>query len=345
MFLKQLSELPGVSGDEGRVRSFIQEKLSAWGLEHDCDALGNLYAYKKSPDGKNRSKEQWGDLMLAAHMDEVGLMVSNVEKSGHLRFYKVGGIDERTLVSRPVRIGKSGVKGVIGAKAIHLQKKEERGKPLPVEKLYIDIGAKDRDDALKAVKKGDYVSFMTDAAETSETVRGKALDNRAGCAALLEILQRDYPLSFTAVFTVQEEIGCRGARVAAYRLNPRTALVLETTMAADLPEVEEKDQSTVLGNGPAFTLQDDSVITHPRVLECLVDVAREQNIPYQYRRYAGNFTDGGAISLARGGVKTGVISTPCRYLHSPLSLMRLDDWKNMVEVVDGFIRKVESKGL
>lgn len=339
MFLKELSELPGVSGDEGRVREFIREKLSAWGIEHDCDTLGNLYAFK------NGSKGAEGGLMLAAHMDEVGLMVSAIEKSGHLRFYKVGGIDEQILVSRPVRIGSNAIPGVIGAKAIHLQKKAEREKPLEVDKLYIDIGARDKDDAAKAVKIGDYVSFAAEAATLGGSFKGKALDNRAGCAALLEILQRDFPGSFVAVFTVQEEIGCRGAKVAAYRLNPRTALVVETTIAADLPEVREKDQVTVLGKGPAFTLQDDSVITHPRVLERLVTVAQERGIPYQFRGYTGNFTDGGAVSRARDGVPTGVISTPCRYLHGPASLICLEDWRNLMEVVDGFIRSVLAKGL
>lgn len=342
MFLKELSELPGVSGDEGQVRSFIREKLSDWGIRHDCDTLGNLYAYK---EGGGKSTETQGCLMLAAHMDEVGLMVSAVEKSGHLRFYKVGGVDERFLVSRPVRIGSGGIQGIIGAKAIHLQKKEERGKPLPVENLYIDIGAKDKDDALKAVKIGDYVSFSAEAHQFRDTFRGKALDNRAGCGALLEILQRDYPGPFTAVFTVQEEIGCRGARVAAFRLKPRMALVLETTLAADLPEVQEKDQGTQLGKGPAFTLQDSSLITHPRILERLIAVALERGIPYQFRRYAGSATDAGAISLSRSGVPAGVVSTPCRYLHSPASLLCLADWRDQVNVVDGFIRSELAKGL
>ena len=341
MFLKELSELSGVSGDEGRVRNFIREKLTAWGIDHDCDSLGNLYAYKNGSKGAGKG----GELMLAAHMDEVGLMVSSIEKSGHLRFYKVGGIDETVLVSRPVRVGANAVPGVIGAKAVHLQKKAEREKPLEVDNLYIDIGAKDKDDAAKAVTIGDYVSFAAEAAQLGGCFRGKALDNRAGCAALLEILGREFPGSFTAVFTVQEEIGCRGARVAAYRLHPRAALVVETTYAADLPEVKEKDQFTVLGKGPAFTLQDDSLIAHPRVLERLMAVAQEQGIAYQFRRFSGNFTEGGPISRTHEGVPTGVISTPCRYLHGPASLINLDDWQGVVKVADGFIRTVLAKGL
>ncbi len=341
MFLKELSEISGVSGDEGRVRDFIRDKLTAWKIEHACDSLGNLYAYKSG----SKKTEKKRELMLAAHMDEVGLMVSSIEKSGHLRFYKVGGIDESFLVSKPVVVGSNAVPGVIGAKAIHLQKKAEREKPLEVDNLYIDIGAKDKDDAARAVKIGDYVTFAAEAAQLGECFRGKALDNRAGCAALLEILQRDFAASFVAVFTVQEEIGGRGARVAAYRLNPKTALVVETTIAADLPEIKEKDQVTALGKGPAFTLQDGSLIAHPRVLERLVAVAQEQGIPYQFRRFAGNFTDGGPISCAHEGVPTGVISTPCRYLHGPASLINLEDWRKVIEVVDEFIRTVMAKGL
>lgn len=340
MLIKELSAIPGVAGDETRVRNYIREKLAAWGLKNYTDALGNLYVLK---EGQNRGEGP--GLMLCAHMDEVGLMVSSIEKSGHLRFYKVGGVYESALISKPVKIGPDDVYGVIGAKAIHLQKAEERKKALGLENLYIDIGAKNKGDAEKAVKIGDYVSFYSEASCYKHLVRGKALDNRAGCAALLEILQRDYPCSFTAVFTVQEEVGIRGARVAAYRVNPRLALVLETTIAADTPGSKEYEQSTTLGDGPAFTIKDDSVITHPRLLERLVQVAEKQQRPYQFRRYGGSFTDAGALTVSRGGVAAGVISTPCRYIHSPLSMLNQKDWRHLVEVVDGFIRSIDEEGL
>lgn len=340
MLITALSQIPGVSGDEARVRNFIKEKLSLWGIKHHTDSLGNLYALKEG----SKNREETG-LMLCAHMDEVGLMVSAIEKSGHLRFYKVGGIYERYLVSKPVCIGANDVLGVIGAKAVHLQKKEEREKPLDAEKLYIDIGAKNKEDAEKVVKVGDYVSFWSEASSSANIIKGKALDNRAGCAALLEILQRDYPISFTAVFTVQEEIGIRGARVAAYRVNPRIALVIETTGAVDIPEAREQDYATSLGAGPAFTVQDESVIAHPRILERLIEVAESQKKPYQFRRYGGNFTDAGAIAPAGGGVAAGVISTPCRYIHTPASMLFKEDWENLVEIVDAFIRSVHEKGL
>jgi putative aminopeptidase FrvX len=342
MYLKELSQMHGVSGDEKKVRDFIKAKLTARQIKTYSDSMGNLYAFK---EGKVAGEEP--GIMLSAHMDEVGLMISSIEKSGHLRFYKVGGINEEALVSKPVQIGPQGISGVIGAKAIHLQKKEERQKALQVDDLYIDIGVKNKEEAEKYVEIGDYATFDTKAHIFEGYFRGKALDDRAGCAALLEILSRDHPFPFTAVFTVQEEVGARGAKVAAYRVRPKVALVLETTPAIDLPglDVEEQDYSTALGRGPAFTLMDNSVITHPRVLERLIAVAEQEKRPYQFRRYTGSFTDAGAITVSRRGVLTGVVSTPCRYIHTPVSILCLEDWKHLVEIVDTFIRSVNERGL
>lgn len=340
MYIKELSQLPGVSGDESRVRNFIKEKLVQWGIKNQTDSMGNLYAFKEG-----RGKGEDSGIMLTAHMDEVGLMVSSIEKSGHLRFYKVGGIYEHTLVSKPVKIGHRDVRGVIGAKAIHLQKKDERKKALEVDKLYIDIGAKNREDAEKAIKIGDYVSFDSEASTIENLVKGKAFDNRAGCAALLEILQKDYPFSFTVVFTVQEEVGSRGARAAAHRVNPRIALVLETTGAMDIPGVKEQNGSVAIGGGPAFTLMDDSFMAHPQILDRLVLIAGQEKIPYQFRRYTGSFTDAGAVALAHSGAAVGVISTPCRYIHTPVSLLSLEDWNHLVNIIDLFIRSVSEKGI
>ncbi|MGI5875214.1 MAG: M42 family metallopeptidase [Dethiobacteria bacterium] len=339
MYLKELSQISGVSGDERRVRNFIREKLEAWGIKNYVDTMGNLYAFKEGGTAGEQS------LMLSAHMDEVGLMISSIEKNGHLRFYLVGGVNKDFLVSKPVKIGSRGISGVIGAKAIHLQKKEERQKTLEVEQLYIDIGVKNKEEAEKHVKIGDYVTFDTTAESTDHYFRGKALDNRAGCAALLQILKRDYPFNFTAVFTVQEEVGIRGAKVAAYHVKPEIALIIETTLAVDVPGAKEQDHSTSLGSGPAFTLMDNSVITHPKLLERLIEIAEQEKRPYQFRRYTGSFTDAGAVSVSRGGVISGVISTPCRYIHTPVSQLCLDDWRHLVEIVDSFIRSVNIRGL
>ncbi len=339
MLIKELSEIPGVSGDESRVRAFIRQELDKMGVLSATDSIGNLYAFKGD------SKWQEGSVMLTAHMDEVGMMIASIEKSGHLKVYPVGGLDELLLLSKSVRIGPDNIPGVIGAKAVHLQKKEEREKAVEIDKLYIDIGARDKEDAEKSVKVGDYISFLSEGRlQQGDLFSGKALDNRAGCAALLEILKKDYPFSITGVFSVQEEVGLRGAKVAAYRINPRIALVIETTTAADLPDIKEHEHATSLGKGPAFTIRDDSVITHPLILERLLSVAEKEGIPFQFRRFTGSFTDAGAISLSRSGVMSGVISTPCRYLHSPASLINLHDWRNLVQVVDGFLNSIGEKG-
>lgn len=340
MLIKELSELSGVSGNEGKVRSYIKEQLSQMSIKYQVDSIGNLFAFK---EGKNRSGKY--NLMLSAHMDEVGMMISSVEKSGHLRFYKIGGVDEASLLSTPVTIGNDNVPGVIGAKAIHLQKKEERNNPLDIEKMYIDIGAKNKEDAEKAVKAGDYICFHTRGKLQEKNFKGKALDNRAGCAALLELLRRDCLYPFTAVFTVQEEVGLRGAKVAAYRVDPDVALVLETTTAADMPEIKKHEHATTLGAGPAFSLKDDSMLGHPKVLKALTAAAEEADVNYQFRRYTGSFTDAGVISLSRSGVMTGVVSTPCRYIHTPVSLLDINDWKNLVDTVYTFINSVQEKGL
>ena len=340
MFLKELSDLPGVSGAETKVRNFLQEKLLEMGIKSFTDSLGNLFAVK---EGKEKGKST--ELMISAHMDEVGLMIASVEKSGHLRFYKVGGVDEKSLISKPVRVGAEGVYGVIGSKAIHLQKKGEREKPLEVNNLYIDIGAKNKEEAEKAVKLGDYVTFATEAENWGGIFKGKALDNRVGCAALLELLSKEFETGFTAVFTAQEEVGMRGARVAAYRINPRGALVIETTAAADFADVKDYSEGTTLGKGPAITMQDESFIAHPFILERLIEAAEKEKRPYQFHRYLGNFTDGGAFSSSRGGVMTGVISTPCRYIHTPASLVNLDDFRHLVEIAGSFIRSIGEKGL
>ena len=343
MLIKELSNLQGVAGDEKKVRDFLREQLNQQGIEHFTDSMGNLYAIKQGNKKTGREHE----LMLSAHMDEVGLMIASVEKSGHLRFYTVGGINEWSLVSRPVKIGKDEIPGVIGSKAIHLQKPEERKKSLQIEQLYIDIGAKNKEDAEKKVSIGDYVSFDIQAGymANGNMITGKALDNRAGCAALLELLKRDSPVGYTAVFTVQEEVGLRGARVAAYRIKPEVALVLETTTASDIPEAKEKDYATTIGKGPAFTIRDNSVVSHPRILERLIQTAEKQNRPYQFRQFTGNATDAGMISQSRSGVKAGVISTPCRYIHTPASLLDIRDWEHLVEIADGFVGSVYEKGL
>ncbi len=334
MYLEELSPIPGVSGDEREVRKYIRECLPRKGVKVENDTMGNLLVQKR---GKS-SRKNAPHIMLAAHMDEVGFMISSIEKSGHLRFKKVGGLDDRVLVAKSVLVGKERVPGVIGSKAVHLQRKEERQKPYEVKNLFIDIGAKSKEDAEKLVKIGDYVSFKSSFTSVGEDCyMGKAFDDRVGCSILLELLKQKNMPSFTAAFTVQEEVGFRGARTAAYTLQPDIAIVLEGTAASDVPEAKDHEHATTLGCGPALTVMDQSVIADRELLTNLVNLAERENIPYQFRRFTGGFTDGGAIALAGEGTRTAVISVPCRYIHSPFSILQQSDYYHTLKLVQAFL--------
>lgn len=334
MYIEELSNLAGVSGNETEVRRFIRDSLPRRNIEAQTDSMGNLIVHKKG-----RSSSRMPHVMVAAHMDEVGLMISSIEKSGHLRVLKVGAIDDRVLVSKQVVIGKDKIPGIIGAKAVHLQKPEERKKNFKVDQLFIDIGAKGKEEAEKLVKIGDYASFGSRFTSIGEgSYMGKAFDDRAGCSVLLELLKEKNMPTFTAVFTVQEEVGLRGARVAAYTVKPDAALVLEGTSAADVPESKDHEHVTSLGKGPALSVMDQSVIVDRDLLDKLIKLAETNKIPFQFRRFTGGATDAGAISLSRGGVKSAVMSVPCRYIHSPFSVMKESDYKHTLNLAVQFIR-------
>lgn len=339
MYLEIMSNLPGVSGNEDQVRRAIVDILTGENapdppLTIHTDTLGNLLINKPG-------QRPGPGVMLTAHMDEVGLMVTTVEKTGHLKFKPVGGIDPRILVSKPVKVGARQLPGVIGCKAIHLQKPEERKKPYTLEQLYIDIGAEGKEQALKLVNPGDYVSFdATMLALGNDCFRGKAFDDRAGCAVLLELLMKDSELSFDAAFTVQEEVGSRGAVVAAYSLQPELAVVIEGTMASDTPGTEPDFSITSLGHGPALSFMDSSFMAHRQVWQELVTVAEQCGIPFQHRRFAGGGTDAGAVALSRGGVKTVVVSVPCRYIHTPHSLLKESDLKHTAALIKAWLESL-----
>ncbi len=333
MYLKELSELDGVSGDEGRVRKFIEEKIKDKVDSLKVDVLGNLIAFKKG----TRSNRKF---VLAAHMDEVGLMVIGADSSGFLRFEPVGGIDRRVLVAKQVLVGPDRVPGVIGSKPIHLQKRNERNTPLQWQELYIDIGAKDKAEAEKLAPLGTAVIFATSFKQLSDDiVMGKAFDDRVGCSVLLELLKEDYDCSLVCAFTVQEEVGLRGAGPAAYSADPDLALVIEGTTASDVPGVPEHGHATSVGKGPALTIMDRTSIPARPLVEKLRQVALEENIPIQYRRATTGGTDAGKIHLTKGGIPVAGVSVPCRYIHSPASVASLGDIEKTVRLVKGFLRR------
>jgi putative aminopeptidase FrvX len=342
VLLRELSNARGVSGNEEDVREIILGAVRDRVDEHRVDALGNLICLKRS----RGDHESWPrKVMISAHMDEVGLIVTRINRDGTLRFAKVGGIDDRILLSKKVLIGKGAVPGVIGYRPIHLIPRAERERAPDLSKAAIDIGATDRGGAEELVHPGDYVSFCATFEELDEgglrTVKGKAFDDRAGCAVLVELLREDYAFDLYAVFSTQEEVGLRGARVAAYAVDPDVAFALEGTICDDLPKEEDESPVTELGKGPAIALRDRSFVADRRLVRLLVDTAEALGIPYQYKRAVAGGTDSGAIHLSREGVPSVTVSVPSRYIHAPVSILSLSDLENAVQLMRAALHTLE----
>ena len=327
MILKELSEAFGVSGNEDDVRAIVLDAVREHVDEVKVDALGNVLAFKRGT-GRQRMR-----VMLAAHMDEVGLMVVGHDNDGFLRVRSVGGIDPRLLPGTLLQVGSERIYGVIGVKPIHLLK-ENADKVAKLEDLVVDVGAKSKDEARKLAPLGTYATFATRFRELGPTVRGKAFDDRAGCAVLVELLRGErFRFDFHAVFTVQEEVGLRGARVAAYAIEPDCAFALEGTVADDMPRDKDVSPTTELGQGPAITVMDRSFIADRRLVRLLTSTAGELDIPYQIKQPGIGGTDAGAIHLTREGVPSVTVAVPCRYIHSPVALLSLDDFNNTVRLM------------
>lgn len=342
MLLEELSNAPGVSGNEAQVRDLVINAVRNRVDHYRTDSLGNLIALKKARGTRQRSAPR---IMVAAHMDEVGLLIVHHEPNGQLRFRQVGGIDDRVLLSKVVLIGKDKIPGVIGSKPIHLLKSKERDQVAESETMSIDIGAKSREEARAAVKIGDYAVFDTEFGKLGDhLVKGKALDDRVGCAMLLDLLKHDYPFDLYGVFTVQEEVGARGARVAAYSIEPDIAIVLESTVCDDSPKAKDESPTTHLGAGAAITIADNSLIADRRLVTLLIETAEENRIPHQIKQPLKGGTDAGRIHTVKGGVPSAVVSVPTRYIHSPVSLISLQDLESATQLVVKTLGKL-NKGL
>jgi endoglucanase len=319
--LKKLSEAYGPSGREEQVGRMIRDELKDYVDEIYTDNTGNLYAVKKGTGAK---------IMVAAHMDEIGVIVTFVEEKGFLRFSNVGGVNPHILLGQRM-VFANGTIGTIGMEKLDDIKK------LTLEKLYIDIGAKDREEAVAKVKVGDIATYNRDVVEAGNRIIGKAMDNRAGCAVLIKAMQEltKTDNEIYAVFTAQEEVGLRGSRTASYRLNPDLGFAVDVTLVGDTPEAPTMDVS--LGKGPTVKVKDASVICHPKVKEMLESLAEKENIPYQLEVLIAGGTDAGAIHLSREGIPSGVISIPCRYVHTPGEMVDLDDMANAVRLLTLFL--------
>ncbi len=321
MLIKELTDLNGVSGNENDVREYIISKIEGLCDSYRVDSIGNIIAYKKSSGSKLK-------VMLSAHMDEVGFIVSGHTDKGFVKFKAVGGIDDRILPGIKVLVGKKRLNGVIGSKPIHQQEREEREKISRIKNLYIDIGAESKEEAEKLAPLGDFIAFDSDFMELGyDCIKAKALDDRVGCAVLIEALKHSYDFELYACFTVQEEVGLRGAQVAAYNVMPDLALIIEGTTCADVPDVETYEYSTVLGNGAALTIMDRTCYCDRELVQYLYDVAVRNGIKVQYKQTTTGGNDAGQIQRTGNGVKTASISVPCRYIHSPVSVMSRSDYE------------------
>jgi len=334
--LKKLSDAFGPCGCEEEVRGLILNEIMPYADEIYCDGMGNVMALKKG-----RSSEK--TLMLAAHMDEVGMIVSDITTDGYLKFKTVGGIDPRLLVSKDVLVGGQRVRGVIALKAIHLQTADERKNAVRESNLRIDIGAKSAEDAMRYVSVGDYVVFDTQCMPFGDGLwMGKAFDDRAGCAILCELIrEKELPFDTYFCFTVQEEAGCRGSAIAAARICPTAALVLEGTTCSDVSGVPASAEVTTLGGGAALSIADRGAYSDIPLTQKLYALATENGIAVQYKRTTMGGNDLSSIQRSGNGVKAAAVSLPTRYLHSPYSVISQKDYDSVKAVGRLFIMQAE----
>lgn len=337
--LEQLSEAHGVSGNESEVRKLLRTALEGCTDELYTDVLGNLVAVKRATARDDSGSAAPLKVMLAAHMDEAGFMVVNVEGSGIVRVRKIGAHDDRYLLSLPVVIGQSKVTGIVGVKPVHLLDQGERQRVQSVDGLGIDTGGESEGGS--GVRVGDYVTFLQSFEVRGNLVKGKALDDRAGCALLVELLRTagrgDHilPVDLYVTFTVQEWVGSRGARVLAHSIAPDLTIAVDAALADDAP-ASEKDQPHVrLNGGPALTLLDRSMMADKRVLRLVQEAAERAGVPLQYKKpgMAMAGTDAGGIYISREGVPSAVLSLPCRYIPAPTGMMDLRDYRAALKLL------------
>ncbi len=333
--LKNLTEAVGVASHEHEIRVLIVDLIKNHVDEWHVDAMGNLIALKKGTGASDLR------VLVDAHMDEIGLMVTGYDSNGTLKFEAVGGFNDRTLLGKVVQIGKKKITGVIGARPIHLLTASQRDSVVKRDTMRIDIGAKNKDAASGKVNIGDLAAFVTEYEEVGDCAIGKSFDNRAGCAALIELLQgQPYPFDLYASFSVQEEVGLRGANVVGYSVKPDAAIILECTPAYDLPTKDDTSPNVALGKGPSIYVMDGVTIQDPRVVSHITRTAVTNDIPFQIRRPGGGGTNTAAIQRSRGGVPAATIAVPGRHAHTPAMMINLDDYANVVKLADAALRSL-----
>ena len=318
--IKKLCSFDSTSGDEKTVRDFIISEIDGF-CDWRTDALGNILAFKKG------EKTPCKKVMLDAHMDEVGLIITNITSDGFLKFITVGGIDTAALMFRSVKINGS-INGVICGKPIHLLKKDEAENLPQVDNLYIDIGVSSKAEAENYISIGDRAVICSANFETEDKIVSKALDDRIGCALLISLIKADAEYDFYASFSVQEEIGLRGAKTSAFSINPDCAIVLEGTTAADIADVTQEKNVCCLGDGPAVSFMDRATCYD----RAFYDAALNSGILCQTKRAVTGGNNSGAIHLTREGIRTIAISVPCRYIHTSASVADINDCENALKL-------------
>lgn len=333
--VKDLCQLFGPSGCEDEVREYITEKVKPYADSIRTDPNGSLIVFKKGVIVPRKA------VMLAAHMDEVGLIIKGITDSGYLKFSFVGGVDSRVVIGRKVVIGDNRVPGVIGVKAYHLVDKGEEKKAIPAAKLYIDIGASNKEEAEKLVALGDYGCFCSELFFMGDDMlKAKAIDDRVGCAALIKLIEKPLPFDTWFAFTVQEEVGTRGALGAAFSIKPDIAIIAEGTTAADLPSMPDNKKVCAPGKGVVIPFMDGGTIYDRELFELMRETAEENKIPWQTKQYISGGTDASAIQRTASGCKVCGIAAALRYIHSPSCVGSVTDMENMPVLLEKFLEKL-----
>lgn len=345
--LKELTDANAISGHEKEARDVMEKYIKPYADEVYTDNLGSLIA-------KKSGTENGPKIMVAGHLDEIGFMVTRIDKNGFLYFQTIGGWWNQVMLAQRVTVmtKKGNITGVIGSKPPHILTPEQRKKPVEIKDMFIDIGATSKEEAEEfGVRPGDSVVpyFEFTQMKNEKMLLAKAWDNRIGCAIAIEVLKQlqneDHPNTVYGVGTIQEEVGLRGARTSAHLINPDIAFGVDVGIAGDTPGISDKDADSKLGEGPQIILYDASMISHKGLRDFVIEMAEENNIPFQYASMAGGGTDSGAIHISHDGVPSLSITIATRYIHSHAAILHRDDFENAVKLIVEVIKKLDNKKL
>jgi endoglucanase len=333
--LRDLCLLDGVSGAEDEVRDYIIRKVTPYAEEVRVDPLGSVLVLRK---GKKHIDTA---VLLSAHMDEVGFIIKDITPEGLLTFHSLGGVDRRVVIGKRVKVGPKKLPGIIPIKAHHLVSKEEEAIVPKLEDLYIDIGAGTKEEAARLVSIGDVCSFDSDFVEFGGGfVKAKAIDDRIGCAVMLQLIEEGPPVDAWFSFVVQEEVGLRGSTAASFALKPEIALILEGTTAADIPNVEAGRRACSPGKGAVLPFMDNSAIYDKPLLEDLRRIADKRGIRWQHKNVVAGGTDAGSIQKSRAGVRVAAISAAVRCIHSPVCVAAAADFEDILKLARAYLESL-----